>query len=35
MPDNLTETWIYDQKDPNELYLNSDPRVQRSQPQSQ
>ena len=24
VPDNLTETWIYDQKDPNELHLNSD-----------
>ena len=33
--DNSTETWIYDQKGPNELYLNSDPRLQTSQPKSQ
>ena len=35
MLDNTTETWVYEQKDPNELYLNSDPRLQTSQPKSQ
>ena len=35
MLDNTTETWIYDQKEPTDLNLNSDPRLQTSQPESQ
>ena len=33
--DNPTETWIYAQKEPNELYLNLDPRLQTSLAKSQ
>ena len=33
--DNSTETWIYDQKEPTELNLNSDTGRQTSQPESQ